>query len=615
MHCSYRCNPQLTVRHTKVSHDIHRALKMLRFSNLFCSILENMVLIYKWFIITALCIECLLIQGKTFHVSNFGAYPNDNIDDTNGIQLAINTAINCRLNSTVVFGYGIYNLSSIITISNAINLTIQGQGIDQTFLIGNQPLQVFLVQYSEGITISSMSIDFDPLPFTAGYVVHVNDTYIDVQIEPPHRADIDRRIQYILRYDPIHMRPAFGPNTYAIYQDPPINGNTSLVSDNVLRMPLTVPSQFAVGDAVVGRYDNPHVAISANNVTDFTVQSITMYTSWAMGFVTARARRLNIINFHILPRDGRWLSSTSDCMHFVSAKEYINVIDSKCQATGDDGLNVHTSYLLVTERINSTTIIVTALNYTDAYVDVGAHLEISSNDQPFTVHATGIVASSTTYNSSSRLLIFINPINASVGDWVSNADTPVLTIRNFTVENNRARGVLLETRNIDIRNSIFNRTSGPAILIQPSLYWHEATEARNVTLIDNLYINNNEGIGQQKGIITILPDPTQSVPVINDIQIKSSTFYFGNYSQGLMQSNNANNLFFSGNYIATNITTPIISLCNSRNITASNNTVVNGQAKIDLYYTFDTRYPCQMNLSSLIDLPPSAFNSSFPPPV
>jgi hypothetical protein len=62
---------------------------------------------------------------------------------------------------------------------------------------------------------------------------------------------------------------------------------------------------------------------------------------------------------------------------------------------------------------------------------------------------------------------------------------------------------------------------------------------------------------------------TIAINSINDISVRSSIFYFGNYCQGLVQSNNANNLFFSGNYIATNITTPIISLYNSRNITAS----------------------------------------------
>ncbi|CAF4283290.1 unnamed protein product, partial [Adineta steineri] len=105
------------------------------------------------------------------------------------------------------------------------------------------------------------------------------------------------------------------------------------------------------------------------------------------------------------------------------------------------------------------------------------------------------------------------------------------------------------------------------------------------------------------------------VPVINDIRIESSTFVLGNSSQGLLQSNNMNNLFLSGNYIATNHSTPIISICNSRNISAQNNCVVNNQTKITEYYTFDQGSPCSMNLSSLINLPPSAFNSSFPPPV
>ena len=112
-----------------------------------------------------------------------------------------------------------------------------------------------------------------------------------------------------------------------------------------------------------------------------------------------------------------------------------------------------------------------------------------------------------------------------------------------------------------------------------------------------------------------MPDPVQLVPVINDIRIQSSTFYFGTYSQGLLQSNNVNNVLISGNYIATNNLTSFIMVCNSRNISAENNCVITNQTKINTYYTFNTNIPCSMNLSSLIHLPASAFNSSFPPPV
>jgi len=556
-----------------------------------------------------------LIQGKTFHVSTFGAYSNDNIDDSNGIQAAINTAIHYGLNSTVIFGYGIYNLSSTITLSNATNLTIQGQGIDQTFLIGNLPITVFSILFCNGLTISSLSIDFDPLPFTGGYIVNVTNTYIDIEIQPPHRADVGRQIKGLIRYDPVEMRPAYGPKTYAVYQDGQFNVTTSLVSDNVLRLPLESPSQFAVGDAVAAHYTDGDNGIFAYGVTDFTVQSVTMYTSWAMGFFTIKIRRFNVINFHIVPRNGRWLSATRDCMHFVSAKEYVNIIDSKCQATADDGLNIFRPFLAVTEVINSTVIAVKSAGCTDPNIEGGEHIEFTSKAQPFIVHETGIAVSSAYYHPDQRLVTFTNPVNTSVGDWICNADTPSLTIRNLTVANNRARGVVLETRNIEIRNSVFNRTSAPAVLIQPSTGWREGPEARNISLINNLYIRCNEGIGQQQGLLAIVPDPIQLVPVINDILIQSSTFYFGTYSEALLESFNVNNLIFRDNYIATNVTTPIISLCNTRNITANNNTLVNNQGKIEQYYRFETRHGCQMNLSSLIDLPPSAFNSSFPPPV
>jgi hypothetical protein len=254
-------------------------------------------------------------------------------------------------------------------------------------------------------------------------------------------------------------------------------------------------------------------------------------------------------------------------------------------------------------------------NGTDAYIEIGNPVELSSSEKPFTVYQTAIVASFVITGPFSRLITLNMSVNASVGDHIGNADPPHLTIRNFTVKNNRAHGVLLETRNVDIRNCVFNRTSAPAVYFQPSLFWNEGPTARNVTLINNLYINCNEGIGQDHGVISITLTPTQLEPVMRDIRIESSTFYFGNYSRGFLLSRNADNVYISGNYMATNNSAPFIILCNTRNVTASNNTVINEKFPIDKYYVFDTLTRCEVNLSSLIDLPPSAFNSSFPPPV
>jgi hypothetical protein len=464
--------------------------------------------------------------------------------------------------------------------------------------------------------LTSFSIDYNPLPFTAGYVVNVNDKYLDVQVQPPHQTDIDRQVQTILRYDIVQKRAAFGLNAYEMYQTPPTDANTTIVSPGVLRIPLRSPTKFLKGDPLVARYNFGGHAIYGQDLIDITIESITVYTAWSMGFVTLRSRRLNVNNYHVLPHPGRWMSTAADCMHFVDTREYVSISDSECQAMGDDGLNVHAVFFLVRQVIDSTTIIIEAINWSDPLnFEVGTNLEFSANQQPFLIHGTGTVATIVFNSTLSRKISFTSSINVSVGDWACVSDTPHLTIRNLTVANNRARGVLLETRNVDIRQSVFYRTSGPAVLIQPSMYWHEGPEARNISLIENLFIENNEGIAQEKGIITILPDPIDLVPVFNDIRIESSTFIFGMYSEGLLQSDNIKNLFLTRNYIATNSSTPIISICNSRNISAENNCLVNNQTKINEYYTFDQTNPCMMNLSSAIDLPPSAFNSSFPPPV
>lgn len=575
-----------------------------------------MKLRYGLFISTIVLIKYLSIEGKTFFVDDYGAHSDDSIDDSNAIQLAVNEAISDGTVNDIVFGYGIYTISSTIEIDNATNLTITGQGIDQTFLVGSNQIGIFLAHYGQGLIFKSFSIDYDPLPFTAGYVVNVDDKYLDVEIVPPHQPDVGRQVQAILRYDPIQMRPAFGPNTYEIYQRLSTNVTTTLISPGVLRIPLSRSTRFAKGDPIVARYVFKDPVIYIKDVTDTIIQSINTYSSWEMGIVSLRATRLTIANYHILPRAGRWLSTNVDCIHLVDTREYISISDSVCQGMGDDGLNVHATFFLVTEIINSTSAVIEATNgSTILDVGVGTTLEFSSKQQPFSVYGNGTVASIIFNSTKSRNITFINPVPLSVGDWICVADTPQLTIRNYTVSHNRARGVLLETRNIDIRQSVFNRTSGPAVLIQPSMYWHEGPEARNITLVENLYMHNNEGIAQQKAIISILPDPVQLNPIINDIRIESSSFYFGEYTQGFLQSDNANNVFINGNYISTNNLTSFISICNSRNISAVNNCVVTNHTKVDQYYIYDDMNPCSRNMSSRIHLPPSAFNSTFPPPV
>jgi hypothetical protein len=286
-------------------------------------------------------------------------------------------------------------------------LTITGQGIDKTLLIGNSPSSIFFVEFCQGLIITSLSIDYDPLPFTAGYVIHVNETYLDLEVKPPHQTNINQQVQAILRYDPISMRPAFGLNTYEIYQTPFPNATTSLISPGILRIPLNLPSKFIVGDPIVVRYAFQNHVIVEKDSQDLTIQSINIYTSWCMGFGAGRTKRLNIIDFNVIPRNERWMSTIADCMHFMDTREYIYIENSKCSSMGDDGLNVHATYFSVSQVINSTALVIQTSNSPEKLdVGVGTRVEFSSNAQPFTAYARVTIASSSMVSWNSRLFTF-----------------------------------------------------------------------------------------------------------------------------------------------------------------------------------------------------------------
>jgi hypothetical protein len=110
-------------------------------------------------------------------------------------------------------------------------------------------------------------------------------------------------------------------------------------------------------------------------------------------------------------------------------------------------------------------------------------------------------------------------------------------------------------------------------------------------------------------MVTILPDPIQLVSVITNVHISSSIFVRGNYSRAIIQSYNGGNIlqkissFWKIRYCQDISSSSQygklrhhytqmrffcrVNLCTSRNMTTSNNTMVDNQTKTEQYYTFD----------------------------
>ena len=147
--------------------------------------------LFVFFISVTFFISCTDVTEE-IKVADFGAKPNDNIDDTPSIISAIESCRN-KKNSKLVFEPGIYdvfgskkdkqgNWDPSIAISGINNMTIEGNGSE---FVGHNYSSMFHFVNCNNIKILDLSVDWDPLPYTQGKVIRADTNYIDIEVIAP----------------------------------------------------------------------------------------------------------------------------------------------------------------------------------------------------------------------------------------------------------------------------------------------------------------------------------------------------------------------------------------------------------------------------------------------
>ena len=568
--------------------------------------------------------------APVFHAATFGAVADDGADDTAAIQAAIDAAIRAGPHTSVQLDVGQLDLNDTLHIRHARDLTFTGVSASATLLLVHARSGVLNYENCTRLTLSSLSIDFAPdfIPFTAGHVTNHSTSRsppytLDVAVAPPHTTRAGMRVAAVHRYDEKYARPAFGPDAYEFFQQPSDNDTSVVLSDGVVRFRLVRQPErtFEMGQAVVLRYEaGPH-AIGGMDSYDVTLSDMVVYASHDMTHASNRVHNMRVVDYHVRPGAGRWLSSWADCMHFGDHRGHIAIINSSCSSMGDDGLNVHSYLFNVTTLVSATTAVVSLIDggtWLDTLnVGVGTSLSFACAATPYKPHAQYEVAALHQHSPTSYLFTFTSPIpTVALYDWAWVADAPSLLLSNFTVANNRARGVLLETHNVTIERCLFDHTSGPALLFQPSAYWGEAEEGENVTVRESVFDGCNQGIAQQLGVVAILPDPVQLAGVVNDVLVERCTFLQGEHSLRLLQDWNGDGVELRDNWISrlNSSTTPLppVSVCNSQRLRVRHNRARWGSRAL---YELDESGVCNSSLSSELHFSADAFNATFEPHV
>jgi len=511
----------------------------------------------------------------TISVSNYGAIPDDGLDDTQAIRNAIAAAIASNSPQIVQFQAGRYDLISAgntpsfyLRLLNANNIILRGATINNepaTKLVRfnsgleNTDLPYLLqIRFSKNIGVENLIFDNDPYYYTAGVVTEKTATTVTVDILPGHPMTILK--PYIMGvYDMVNGKNKSLRLTWET--NLPTWGTVPGGSGRLMRLDYEdLADAVNVGDGVFWFQGNHGgLQIVTGKSEDITFKNL--ITNNSTGFVHHFVDNKNITleKVKIQPTGNRIAVSPRDGIHLASNTGLISLDGVVVKNTpGDDGLNVHGSYITV-GSVSSRTITFSGNLFADLKVDSRIQF-LDANFQP---QWTGTVESSnpTVVNSGPVTVVLketpptwiVAGTKASPLGWVPKS----FIVKNSTFENTGRFGITAKTTNVVIDSSSF-RFNGLAGVHAGSSFntsFQEAQPAWNVVIKNSTFEDNlRRYVGTAEQGAVLVDQISVDNPNINgNLYLFNNTFKDELYAYNLRD---ATNIRLWGN-VYNNVTTPI----------------------------------------------------------
>jgi hypothetical protein len=293
---------------------------------------------------------------ETLHVlktSAFGAVPDDGNDDRAAVQAAIDAAIAAGPGSTVEFKPGRYHLSGnaldkpggyLLEISGASGLTLRGNGAE--WVVCAPRSGAVRIKDSDGVTLESLAIDYDPLPFTVGRIVEVDrpGDAIVVEALPGYPTPVDPM------FDNVHG--------WGYFLDPDVPGKLGYRMPNVvfdeertdlgnnlfrIRFKKGTGSQMDVVEP--GAFYTCIVKVAqlfiAHHSGNLVFRDITSYASPSGHYVGTDLENVLIENCRLLIRDGRLKGGNADGVHLQNVRGPVVIRNCTMEGISDDCVNLY----------------------------------------------------------------------------------------------------------------------------------------------------------------------------------------------------------------------------------------------------------------------------------
>lgn len=422
-----------------------------------------------------------------------------------------------------------------IELKNRKNIVIDGRGAD---LIFHGKMIVCDIFKSENIILKNFTVDWDRPYNSQASILNTTANYIDFEIDKglyPYEVVNDSLFflgeGWRSTITPQYTNLFDKDTKNLIYQtrDKPLgeelyNAKVSELGANKVRFHCSTKFKPSNGTVVVffhGRYIAN--GIDVRNSKDVTIENATIYHTLSCGVHGYMSENISLKNVHIINNDnkGRAFSTLADATHFNGCKGKILFDGCSVGGAGDDFMNIHGMYSIVSEILDNHSVLLTSAGRyigfekeeTAWVVDTITMqrrdmLKVSGHEPIY--HPNGVIKGYKVhfYNS---IVDKIKP-----GDLLENKDrNPSLIVRNCKMtKQNRGRSILTTSfGNVLIENNYFN-SAGAAILIEGDMkLWYESGGVNNVIIrnnvFENCYTSGNNIIddpwGWGEGVISITP--------------------------------------------------------------------------------------------------------------
>lgn len=473
-----------------------------------------------------------------------------------------------------------------ILIENTRNVVLDGGGARMLF--NGRMLPVALLNCS-GCELRGFSIDF-PNPHISQVVVESNDTAAGViTYRPEPWVDWEvRDSAFVVKgegweHTPLTAIPFEEHTRRVLYRSGDINvgvKGVTRVSHTSVSAPWKDPRLVPGTRLAMRTYHRPAPGIFLDSDTATTVENVLVNYAEGMGFLAQNCRDIVIRHSGVCRSssdDPRYFTTQADATHFSSCSGTVAVTDCLFEGMMDDAINVHGTYLKITEVLDSATLAARYAHrqtYGFPWGAPGDSVRLVSSSAMDYLGAPATIKSIRPLSPEARdfLITLSSPLPDTILRHLPASPLPAVGIENLTrtpavifardtVRHNRARGALLSSpRPTLCEDNLFDHTSGAAILLCGDCNgWYESGPCRDVTIRRNTFLNALTTPYQfTEAVISIYP-------VIPDIENQLQPFHSGvtitdnrfiTFGTPLLYAKSAAGLRFRDNTLETNASYP-----------------------------------------------------------